>query len=131
MTRTIAKETGERNLCLAGGVALNCVANGKVLRDRQFDEIWIQPAAGDAGGAIGAALYAYHAYRGEGRHPKPGLDAMQGGYLGPQFSLDEIQRRLTKAGAVFETLDDEGLINAGPRESGGEHAQRGMRAGWH
>ncbi len=60
MTRTIARKTGERNLCLAGGVALNCVANGKVLRDRQFDDIWIQPAAGDAGGAIGAALCAYH-----------------------------------------------------------------------
>ena len=110
MTRTIAQETGERNLCLAGGVALNCVANGKVLHDRRFGDIWIQPAAGDAGGSIGAALYAYHAYRGQGRHPKPGLDAMRGSYLGPQFGQSEIQERLQAAGAKFSVRDDPEVI---------------------
>src|SRR5688572_1515924 len=107
----IARETGERNLCLAGGVALNCVANGKLLRRKYFDRLWLQPAAGDAGGALGAALVAHHLHKGIERSVSPGLDAMQGGYLGPEFSLEDIQRRLTKAGAVFETLDDEGLVN--------------------
>jgi carbamoyltransferase len=108
----IARETGEKNLCLAGGVALNCVANGKLLRRKYFDRLWLQPAAGDAGGALGAALVAHHLHKGIERSVSPGLDAMQGGYLGPEFSLEDIQRRLTKAGAVFETLDDEGLVNA-------------------
>jgi carbamoyltransferase len=112
LARGIAKETGERNLCLAGGVALNCVANGKLLRKKYYDRLWLQPAAGDAGGALGAALVAYHLHKGAERKVQPGLDAMQGGYLGPEFSLDDIQRRLTKAGAVFETLDDDGLVNA-------------------
>src|SRR5688572_27790175 len=107
----IARETGERNLCLAGGVALNCVANGKLLRRKYFDRLWLQPAAGDAGGALGAALVAHHLHKGIERSVSSGLDAMQGGYLGPEFSLEDIQRRLTKAGAVFETLDDEGLVN--------------------
>jgi carbamoyltransferase len=108
----IAKETGERNLCLAGGVALNCVANGKLLRRKYFDRLWLQPAAGDAGGALGAALVAHHLYKGVQRTVQPGLDAMQGGYLGPEFPLEDIQRRLAAAGAVFETLDDEGLLDA-------------------
>src|SRR5688572_6552442 len=107
----IARETGEKNLCLAGGVALNCVANGKLLRRKYFDRLWLQPAAGDAGGALGAALVAHHLHKGIERSVSSGLDAMQGGYLGPEFSLEDIQRRLTKAGAVFETLDDEGLVN--------------------
>ena len=108
----IARETGARNLCLAGGVALNCVANGKLLRRKYYDRLWLQPAAGDAGGAVGAALVAYHLQHKGTRAPVAGLDAMQGGYLGPEFSLAEIQRRLTKAGAVFDTLDDEGLLEA-------------------
>jgi carbamoyltransferase len=112
LAQGIARETGERNLCLAGGVALNCVANGKLLRKKYYDRLWLQPAAGDAGGALGAALVAYHLHKGAERTVQPGLDAMQGGYLGPEFSLEDIQRRLTKAGAVFETLDDDGLVNA-------------------
>ena len=110
MTRALARETGERNLCLAGGVALNCVANGKVLRDRQFENIWIQPAAGDAGGAVGAALCAYHLYRGQPRRPHAGLDGMRGSYLGPQFGQREIQERLQAAGAKFSVRGDADVI---------------------
>jgi carbamoyltransferase len=112
LAKSIREETGEKNLCLAGGVALNCVANGKLLRRNYFDKLWLQPAAGDAGGALGAALVAYYLHGGHERKVEAGLDAMQGGYLGPEFSLDDIQRRLTKAGAVFETLDDDGLVAA-------------------
>jgi carbamoyltransferase len=112
LAESIARETGEKNLCLAGGVALNCVANGKLLRKKYFNRLWLQPAAGDAGGALGAALVAHHLHKGVARSVRPGLDAMQGGYLGPEFPLDEIQRRLTKAGAIFETLDDEGMLDA-------------------
>src|SRR5581483_4433349 len=80
LTRSLAREGLSRNLCLAGGVALNCVANGKILRDGQFEKIWVQPAAGDAGGAVGAALAAYHQFAGKPRIPAPG-DAMAGSYL--------------------------------------------------
>jgi carbamoyltransferase len=110
MTRSVARETGERHLCLAGGVALNCVANGKVLRDGQFDGIWIQPAAGDAGGAIGAALGAYYLYRGQPRRLNGGSDGMHGAYLGPQFALQETQERLRAAGATFRVVDDASVI---------------------
>ena len=112
LAESIRKETGERNLCLAGGVALNCVANGKLLRKKYYDRLWLQPAAGDAGGALGAALVAYHLHKGAQRTVQPGLDAMQGGYLGPEFNNLEIEMRLRKAGAVFETLDDEELLDA-------------------
>jgi carbamoyltransferase len=112
LTRAIATETGAENLCLAGGVALNCVANGKVLRDRRFKGVWIQPAAGDAGGALGAALCAYHLFRGEPRQvPRP-LDLMQGSYLGPSFSQEEIEARLTAAGARFSRLSDQELVDS-------------------
>jgi carbamoyltransferase len=121
----IARDTGEKNLCLAGGVALNCVANGKLLRKKYFDRLWLQPAAGDAGGALGAALVAHHLHKGIERSVAPGLDAMQGGYLGPEFSLEDIQRRLAKAGAVFETLDDDGLVNACARD-----LAEGKALGW-
>jgi carbamoyltransferase len=90
MARHAAKTTGERNAVLAGGVALNCVANGRLLRDGPFDNIWIQPAAGDAGGAVGAALYGWHVVLGKPRHADGVHDSMQGAYLGPQFSSDEI-----------------------------------------
>ena len=111
MTRAIARETGERNLCLAGGVALNCVANGKILRDGQFDGIWIQPAAGDAGGSVGAALCAYHLYKGQPRRSlNGGLDGMRGSYLGPQFEQREIEQRLRAAGAKFSVVDDAAVI---------------------
>ena len=100
LTRSLASRTGARNLCLAGGVALNCVANGKVLRDGKFDRIWIQPAAGDAGGAVGAALAAYHQFRGLPR-TFAGADGMSGAFLGPEFAQNDIERRLAAAGARF------------------------------
>lgn len=111
MTRSLAKETGEKNLCLAGGVALNCVANGKILKDGRFEQLWIQPAAGDAGGALGAALAAYHLYKGQRRYPHPG-DQMKGAYLGPFFTQAEIEERLAAAGAKFTVLDDACLLKA-------------------
>ena len=110
MTRALARETGERNLCLAGGVALNCVANGKILRDGRFDGIWIQPAAGDAGGSIGAALCAYHLYKDQPRRAHGGLDGMRGSYLGPKFEQRELEQRLRAAGAKFSVVDDAGVI---------------------
>jgi carbamoyltransferase len=109
MTRSIAAETGHKNLCLAGGVALNCVANGRILRDGAFENIWIQPASGDAGGAAGAALAAYHQYRNQPRRVNSG-DAMKGGYLGPSFPQREIEDRLAAAGARFTLLDNSRLI---------------------
>src|SRR5262245_14895764 len=111
LTRAIADETGARNLCLAGGVALNCVANGKVWRDGRFEGLWVQPAAGDAGGALGAALCAYHLFLGQSRTPQQ-PDAMQGAFLGPEFPQDEIERRLTAAGARFDVLRDADLLDA-------------------
>ncbi|MCO5089814.1 carbamoyltransferase [Bosea sp. (in: a-proteobacteria)] len=110
MTRALAAETGERNLCLAGGVALNCVANGKILRDGRFDEIWVQPASGDAGGALGAALAACHREFAQPRTVAAGLDGMAGAYLGPAFAADEIATRLSAAGAVFEEHDEAGML---------------------
>jgi carbamoyltransferase len=109
LTRALAAETGVRDLCLAGGVALNCVANGKVLREGRFRRIWIQPAAGDAGGALGAALAAYHLYRAQPREISPGGDSMRGAYLGPSFPQNEIEDRLRRAGARFEVLDEQRL----------------------
>ena len=111
MTRAVAHETGERNLCLAGGVALNCVANGKILRDGQFEGIWIQPAAGDAGGSVGAALCAYHLYKGQPRRPDGKLDGMNGSYLGPEYGQREIEQRLRAAGADFSVVDDVAVIS--------------------
>jgi carbamoyltransferase len=112
LTRALAAETGIANLCLAGGVALNCVANGKVLRERAFENLWIQPAAGDAGGALGAALAAYHLYRQQPRIVQRAPDGMQGSYLGPQFAQSEIEYRLREAGAHFTVLDDDTLLDA-------------------
>src|SRR3990167_1498499 len=98
---TIKKETGEKNLCLAGGVALNCVANTKILESKLFDHIWIQPAAGDAGGALGSALFAYHQILGNSRKAPTSPDLMQGMYLGPQYSNDEVKKMLEKERASF------------------------------
>jgi carbamoyltransferase len=109
LTRALAAETSSENLCLAGGVALNCVANGKVLRDGRFKRIYIQPAAGDAGGAIGAALVAYHMYAGKPRQAN-GKDGMAGAYLGPTYAQEDIERRLVAAGAHFEIYDDQACI---------------------
>jgi len=105
LTRSIYKETGQKNLCLAGGVALNCVANGKILRDGKFRNIWIQPAAGDAGGSLGAALCGYYHFLGKHRHVNKN-DSMEGSYLGPEFSDEEIQSRLTTIDAVFEICSE-------------------------
>jgi carbamoyltransferase len=107
MVRSLVAETGLRKLCLAGGVALNCVANGKVLRDGAIDTLWVQPAAGDAGGALGAALAAYHEFLDQPRRVGNILDGMQGAYLGPAFSNAEIANRLHKAGAVFQIVEGE------------------------
>ena len=112
ITRALASETGIPNLCLAGGVALNCVANGKILRDGHFKNLWIQPASGDAGGALGAALSAHYSFHNQLRQVNGAGDGMQGSYLGPEFSQDEIERRLTAAGARFTTLCECQLIAA-------------------
>ncbi len=112
LTRSLAKETGQRNLCLAGGVALNCVANGKVLRDGAFERIWVQPAAGDAGGALGAALLAYYLFENQPREPDGATDAMAGAFLGPAFAQDEIEARLAAVGARYTVLDEQALIAA-------------------
>jgi carbamoyltransferase len=109
LARSAAKETGSANLCLAGGVALNCVANGKILRDGSFENIWVQPAAGDAGGALGAALAAHYQFNGSPRQLN-GSDSMSGSYLGPEFGQAEIESRLTRAGAQFSAVSDEDLI---------------------
>jgi len=111
LARGIAKETGEKNLCLAGGVALNCVANGILLREKIFDNIWIQPAAGDAGGALGAALANWYRHHATDRRRPEGRDAMRGSYLGPCFSDSEIRAELTKMGAVFHQKDKETLTD--------------------
>jgi carbamoyltransferase len=124
LTRGLAKETGIANLCLAGGVALNCVANGKALRDGAFKRIWVQPAAGDAGGALGAAYAVYHRFC---DRPRLGnvQDLMKGGYLGPEFEQQEIERRLAGAGAKFEVLADGELIGRTA-----EALEEGKAVGW-
>ena len=125
LARGIRQTTGQTNLCLAGGVALNCVANGKLLKEKIFDNIWIQPAAGDAGGAVGAALAAYHLMLNQPRVVDP-TDAMQGSYLGPSYSQGEIDSRLRAAGAVFETVSDDELI-----EQTAQALADGKAVGWH
>ena len=110
LTRALAQETGQKHLCLAGGVALNCVANGKILRDGAFERIWIQPAAGDAGGALGAAFAAYHLFKDQPRQLNGVRDGMHGAYLGPAFAQAEIERRLADAGAVFDVLPEDAMI---------------------
>ena len=124
LTRSIAAETGAENLCLAGGVALNCVANGKVLRDGKFKRIWIQPAAGDAGGALGAALAAYHLHKAGPRRLENQLDGMNGAYLGPSYDDDECSRRLEQAGARFERLDDDDMIERAAERPRGRQGAR-------
>ncbi len=111
LAKGIAKETGENNLCLAGGVALNCVANGILLREKIFDKIWIQPAAGDAGGALGAALSTWYIHHGKERTVSKERDAMKGAYLGPEFSDAEIEAELNACGAVFEKLSENKIID--------------------
>lgn len=109
LARTLQQETGEKNLCLAGGVALNCVANGRVLREGPYENIWIQPAAGDAGGALGAASIAWHQKLGNERKVN-GTDKMRGSYLGPGFGPEETKSQLDEYGAVYERLSDTELF---------------------
>ncbi|MEZ5841604.1 MAG: carbamoyltransferase [Hyphomicrobiales bacterium] len=111
ITRDLARSTGIRNLCLAGGVALNCVANGKVLRDGAFERVYVQPAAGDAGGALGAALAAYYEHLGNERVVDNRMDAMHGAYLGPEFSDDDIADRLDAIGARYRVVSDDALLS--------------------
>jgi len=105
MARTAHRETGSENLCMAGGVALNCVANGRILREGPFKRIWIQPAAGDAGGALGVAQLIWHRHFSKPRSVTPGRDAMKGAYLGPEWSPEEIATILDRLGAVYRRLD--------------------------
>jgi carbamoyltransferase len=125
LARGAARTTGQRNLCLAGGVALNCVANGKLLRENVFDRIWLQPAAGDAGGALGAALAVHHLENAAPRVPVAG-DAMRGAYLGPAYEQADIERRLAAAGARFTVSDEAGMIEVCARA-----LADGKALGWH
>jgi carbamoyltransferase len=110
MARTVLKETGQRNLCLAGGVALNCVANGRLLREGPFERLWIQPAAGDAGGALGVAQLIWHRHCRKPRRVVSSKDGMKGAFLGPSFSDDEIARHLDSVGATYERLERSVLL---------------------
>ena len=125
LARSLIKETGEKNLCLAGGVALNCVANGKVLREGGQNHLWIQPASGDAGGALGAALAAYHLHLEQPRQLSSSGDSMEGSYLGPMFPDEEIAKRLEGMSARFEVLEEDELIR-----SCVEILQEGKAVGW-
>jgi carbamoyltransferase len=111
LSRSAAKQTGCANLCMAGGVALNCVANGKILRDKSFERIWVQPAAGDAGGALGAALAAHYQFNGAPRRSKRAADSMYGSYLGPNYEQRDIELRLNNIGGRFSVLNDQDLIS--------------------
>lgn len=110
MAADLASKYGIKNMCLAGGVALNCVANGKIIRAGSFENVWVQPAAGDAGGALGAALAAYYIEKKQPRTVGSNMDAMKGSYLGPEYEQSDIETRLTKAGAKFEILTDETVM---------------------
>ena len=110
MAASLRNEYKEKNLCLAGGVALNSVANGKLLRSGLFEKLWIQPAAGDAGGALGAALAAYHLHHGQARRPHRARDGMNGAYLGPAFDDDHIRKILDEMGMVYHQLNESELI---------------------
>lgn len=125
LAESLRKEFGQKNLCLAGGVALNCVANGKLLQKKTFDGIWIQPAAGDAGGSLGAAYVAHHLYLGQPRKVST-KDKMKGSYLGPSFTTTEVEARLRKVGAVFHTKSEEEILDLCVKALASEQA-----VGWH
>jgi carbamoyltransferase len=120
MAHTIHAESGLPNLCMAGGVALNCVGNGRILREGPFERMWIQPAAGDAGGALGVAMLIWHRQIGAERTPAP-RDSMHGAYLGPEFSEDEIRTVLDRYGAVYEALSFEEVVDRSARCLAEEH----------
>jgi carbamoyltransferase len=125
LVRALAAETGMKQLCLAGGVALNCVSNGKLLRDAAVRDIWIQPAAGDAGGAVGAALAACHQREKLPRAPNNGPDGMQGFYLGPAFKQTDIEQRLASAGARFTVGADDMVV-----DTAAQALAAGQAVGW-
>jgi carbamoyltransferase len=126
LARSVRAETGQRRLCLAGGVALNCVANGKILREGIFDELWVQPASGDAGGALGAALVGYHTFFAKSRTLNgSGPDGMHGSYLGPTYAQGTIETALTATGAKFSILPDDELI-----EKTAQALADGKAVGW-
>jgi carbamoyltransferase len=120
LARTLRRETGLANLCLAGGVALNCVANGKILREGIFERLWIQPAAGDAGGAVGAALAVAYDVAGDRRRLDGAADGMSGGYLGPAFSAEDIRAELARNGARYRELDEDAMLTAAAEALAGE-----------
>ncbi len=125
MARHVRRETGERHLCLAGGVALNCVANGKILRERIFDDIWIQPAAGDAGGALGAALFAWHQVLDRPRQVAGGRDSQKGSYFGPRYSSEEIEVWLNQQGYPYHACADGQVV-----ETAADLLADGKVVGW-
>ena len=124
LSKSIRKEYNIKNLCLAGGVALNCVANGKILKEKIFDNIWIQPAAGDAGGSLGAALALWHLNQGNERKININ-DDMKGSYLGPEFTQNQIEKELKSIGAIYESVNYEKLINLTS-----EHLSNEKAIGW-
>jgi carbamoyltransferase len=125
LARTLHRETGAENLCMAGGVALNCVGNGRILREGFFKNLWIQPAAGDAGGAVGAALTAWHKLEGKPRTISGSIDTMQGSFLGPSYTNDEIERFLHGKEALYRRLPDQALFDVVAEE-----LAAGKVAGW-
>ena len=126
ISRNVRAKTGMKNLCLAGGVALNCVANGVLHRSGIFDEIWIQPAAGDSGGAVGAALAVHHMGLGATREVSGSRDLMQGSLLGPKYEQFDVESRLKAAGAVFEVLNNSQLVSQTALA-----LANGKSVGWH
>ncbi len=124
LARSVAQETKSKNLCLAGGVALNCVANGKILKENIFENVWVQPAAGDAGGAIGAALALWHNELNNKRNT-PYEDKMKGSYLGPSFNNDEIEEELKKLGGNYKKLNEEEILRSAALE-----LSKGKTIGW-
>jgi carbamoyltransferase len=125
LARAASRATGENNLCLAGGVALNCVANGKIVKEGVFENIWIQPAAGDSGGALGAALAVHHLMMNGARQPEKSKDNMKGSYLGPEYSQSQIESELTGCAAIFETFSEEKVIEKTARA-----LSEGKAVGW-
>jgi carbamoyltransferase len=124
IARHVASTYGEANLCLAGGVALNCVANGEIVKEGMFEQIWAQPAAGDAGGALGAALAAHHMHFGAARTP-PQPDGMKGSFLGPSFTTEDAQDSLEKVGGRFEVRSDDDLL-----DEVADKLDEGLAIGW-
>ena len=125
LAKSIAKEYKVKNLCIAGGVALNCVANGKILKEKIFDNIWIQPASGDAGGALGGALALWYQELGNKRVPSSAQDEMQGSFLGPRFNDDEVEKELNTLGANFSKYSEDDLLEITSNE-----LSKGKTIGW-